>query len=82
MVNNFFERFTEWQNYVHYLFLAIWVYIWHTLPLNEVIEQIYVNNNALGLPVLILWWTIGLLIGDTIVHGVFWFLPKPLQWRD
>jgi hypothetical protein len=81
MKMSYYERFIQWQNYTHYVLLALWVYLWHSLPLNEVVEQIYINN-SLGIIPLILWWSAGLFVGDTIIHGVFWFLPKPLRWRD
>ena len=72
----------KWQNYVHYVLLAVGVYIWHSIPLNETVEQIYMNNQILAFPLLILWWTIGLFIIDTIVHLIFANLPKPLKWDD
>ena len=82
MAKDFAERFGEWQNYVHYILLAIGIYIWHSIPYNEVVEQMYVANPVTGIFALILWWTVGLFILDTIIHGIFWVLPKPYQWRD
>jgi hypothetical protein len=57
--------------WVHIVLLAVWVYIWHALPINEVVEQYYVANpGATGFIALILWWSLGLAVGDTIAHSV------------
>ena len=70
MTKQFGERFFEWQNYVHYALLAGFIvllaYI-YSVPLNW---DVY----------LILF--MGLLIGDTVVHALFWYAPKGLRWRD
>ena len=78
----YWKRFLEWQNYAHYALLALWVYIWHALPWNEIVEQMYIRNPILGFIPLLLWWTLGLLIGDSIVHVIFYILPEPYRWRD
>jgi hypothetical protein len=66
----FFSRFAEWQNYAHYFLLDLIVSI---------------VASKFGAPIdlsmfLILYATI--FIGDTLVHALFWFLPKPIRWRD
>lgn len=70
MAKEFAERFGEWQNYVHYLLLTIII---------SAIASYY------GAP--FDWKMFGILfltifVGDTIIHGIFWVLPKPYQWRD
>jgi len=79
---SYFKRFIEWQNYAHYILLAGWVYLWHALPYNEIVEQAYINNPITGIIGLILWWSLGLLVGDSLIHGLFYVLPKPFRWRD
>ena len=78
----YLERFIQWQNYTHYLLLAIGVYLWHSIPYNEVVEQLYINNPVSGIIALILWWALGLFVLDSIIHGVFWIIPEPYRWRD
>lgn len=78
-----FKNLKKWQNYAHYILLAVGVFLWHAIPYNEIVEQFFINNtNILGYLAIILWWTIGLFVIDTIVHTLFYILPKPLQWRD
>lgn len=72
----------QWQNYAHYILLAIGVYLWHALPANEAVEQYYLAAPGTGLVVLILWWALGLFIIDTIIHVFFAKLPKPYRWED
>lgn len=87
MADNYFSRFVEVQNYVHYLLLTIGLFIWHALPLTGKLEQAYINE-LLGIAKYInfgemfLWYLLGLFVLDSLVHMLFWFLPKPLQWRD
>lgn len=82
MVKGPFENLTKWQNYAHYILLAFGVYIWHALPWNEAVEQMYIANPISGFIWLTLWWALGLFIIDTIIHWVFYNLPKPYRWRD
>ena len=69
---SFWTRFIEWQNYVHYIllgvFISVEVYYW----------QLYGLAWYIMLPILILL----IFVNDTIIHGIFWFSPKPIQWRD
>lgn len=63
-------RFIEWQNYAHYVLLSFFV---------SIVAKFF------GAPIdlrmfFILLATI--FVVDTIVHGIFWFLPKPVRWRD
>lgn len=72
MTNNFLERFTEWQNYVHYIMLTF------------LVSGIVLFFELYGLP---FWKMVGFLIliifiADSLIHAIFWFLPEPFRWRD
>lgn len=71
-MGKYFSRFKEWQNYMHYIlngiFLSTEVWYWELYGLN---------------PVIMLFILIFLIfINDSIIHAIFWFLPKPIRWRD
>lgn len=88
MTDNYFERFIQWQNYVHYLLLTLGLFIWHALNTTAVLEHKYVSaivgvDKWLAFSEMFLWYLLGLLIVDSIVHAIFWFLPEKCgQWRD
>jgi len=72
-----FENLTEWQNYAHYLVLTIaLVVMFHFMGIHVFHTMEFLPNfNFIGL-------FIGLVVFDTLVHAIFYMLPKPFQWRD
>lgn len=72
----FWEKFKEWQNYAHYVLLTLGLFIWHALPYTGVLET---GGNYFSM---FLWYLLGLFVIDSLVHMIFWFMPRPLQWRD
>jgi len=69
----FFKRFMEWQNYVHYLLNAIF------LSAEVLLFKLYGLNWFLMLLVI----AVLLFVNDSVIHGIFWFLPKKYgRWRD
>lgn len=73
---SYIERFTQWQNYLHYILLTIGLFVFHSLPYTTVLEQ---SGNYFNM---FLWYALGLLIIDSTVHLILWIAPKPFQWRD
>lgn len=70
---NFFKRFSEWQNYVHYILngvlLSAEVYFWELYGLNWFIMLLVL----IGLT----------FVNDSFIHLFFWYLPKRYgRWRD
>lgn len=70
MGKGYFSRFVEWQNYVHYALLSgvvSWFAWWLGAPFDwKMVAE-----------------TFGVLfVGDSLVHALFWFAPKPFRWRD
>jgi hypothetical protein len=78
---DYMNRFGEWQNYAHYLLLTIWLFIAHWLSGIWGIERLAVNH-WWGMIALFSFYFASFVIGDSIIHGIFWILPKPLRWRD
>ena len=72
MTENYFERFKQWQYYIHFILDGI------------IIAAIIYYFKLYGLPTILMitLFILLLLIVDSIVHLIFWFLPEPLQWRD
>jgi len=77
MAKGAFENLTKWQNYAHYILLAIvltifmhfqGVHIFHT-------ENFFPNMNFV-------WLFVVLFVADTLIHWIFYNLPKPFRWRD
>ncbi len=74
-MTDFKERFFQWQNYVHYLLNALLLWFeWENIT----------ATSAIGL---ITTFTILIFMNDTIIHALFWVLPKEVvgievQWRD
>ena len=68
-MDNYFHRFLEIQNYVHYLLL--------TLGFFAAMKYEYLTASS---P---FWhYAVALLILDSLVHGLFYILPPPLQWKS
>jgi putative Mn2+ efflux pump MntP len=71
MAKSFIENFGKWQLYMHYILLAIGI---------SLVAKHY------GAPIdWKMFWilTLALFIFDTIVHYLFWMLPKKYgRWRD
>jgi hypothetical protein len=87
MTDNYFKRFVEWQNYVHYILLTIGLFIWHALVMTSKLEQNYMNtllgfDKWVAFGEMFLWYLLGLFVVDSIVHLIFWMLPEPMRWRD
>lgn len=67
---SYFTRFTQWQNYVHYILLTL---------------IIAYTAKYFGAPIdfkmnVILF--LALFVGDSVIHLIFWILPEPLKWED
>ena len=71
-----FENLSKWQNYVHYIALGLLLVV--AFHLFGIIGIQYWVKSLWAFPKLAL----SLLVADTIVHAVFWMLPKPMRWRD
>ncbi len=80
LVNRFSERFFQWQLYAHYLLLAIILNFFISFITSfdnlwtSIVQMFNIKN--------ILTSTFLLFVADTIVHAIFWFAKKPIQWRD
>lgn len=64
------ENLTKWQNYAHYLLL--------TIGLSAVASYYGAPFDLKMFAILYL----SLFLIDTLVHLLFYSLPKPWQWRD
>ena len=73
MTKQFSDRFKEWQNYVHYFLLASSL---------GAISTYLVQGDY------VYWWAntwrffISVFIADSLIHYLFWNLPRKLKWRD
>ena len=79
---SFINRFFEWQNYMHYIMLAILIFPIHWLTGVTGVEQAAVAMGGLHWLWLMLFYAAGLLVADSIIHAIFWYGPKWLRWRD
>jgi len=61
-----FANLGKWQNYLHYILLGLALWGFYNLGL---IRNVYI---LIGL----------IFVVDTIIHGIFYFAPEPIQWRD
>jgi hypothetical protein len=61
------KNLTKWQNYLHYLLLAV--------ILNYAVNKITTSSQFLIL-------LVGLFIADTIVHFLFSVAPGKIRWSD
>jgi len=77
------KNLKKWQNYVHYLlnglFLLIELYF----------LQDFINTSTndpfssfLGAMLILFTFVALIFINDSIIHLTFYYLPKPLRWRD
>jgi hypothetical protein len=62
----FGERFLQYQNYVHYFLLA--GALSFITPMNSFLDYLKILGMVFG--------------ADTIIHFIFWNLPKKFRWRD
>lgn len=72
MAKSYFSRFGEWQNYAHYVLLAALLVGYYSIY-GVFTKSLW--NMGLELAV-------ALLVADSLVHGLFYILPKPYRWRD
>lgn len=82
MSKEFGENLFKWQNYVRYLLLTAGVFFIHYLTDIWGIEKLVVDGVWYGWIVLFFFYAIGLTIVDTIIQAIFWYAPKPIQWKD
>lgn len=78
----YFKRFLDWQNYFHYFLLTLGLFILHEITSMIGLENWAILHYVLGYGVLFIFYFIGFIIVDSLIHGLFWILPKPLRWRD
>ena len=77
-----FKNLGKWQSYVYYLLLAGSVFFIHWMTDVLGIEMAAVNGGVFQWVGLFLFYAFGLLIFDTLIHMLFYVLPKPYRWRD
>jgi len=72
-----FTNLMKWQNYMHYVLLAIGmtavfhfmgIHVFHT-------ENFLPNLNFLHM-------VVALFVLDTLIHWLFAVLPEPFKWED
>lgn len=71
-MKNYFERFVEWQNYIHYILNGLFL-------VGEVLVGKLYGLSTLKM-ILVLIFLI--FINDSIIHAMFWYAPKRIRWRD
>lgn len=76
------ENLTKWQNYTHYLLLTGAVFYIHHLSDITGVEANAITLGGFSWVILFLFYAVGILIADTIIHLIFASLPKPYQWKD
>lgn len=69
-MTKFIDRFFVWQNYAHYLLLAL------------ILSFVASYFGALFTSRMFVITFVALLVGDSLVHGLFFVLPKPFKWSD
>ena len=77
-----FDNLDKWQNYAHYILLAGAIFIIHYLTDVLGIEANAVANGGIAWVGLLLFYALGLFVFDTLIHAMFYVLPKPYRWRD
>lgn len=66
-------RFVEWQNYVHYVVLALLIAFWFVV----------FSTTDKGFTLRFLGELLAVVfVADSLVHALFWYAPKPYRWRD
>jgi len=78
----FTDNLMKWQNYAHYVLLAIGLFVLHALPPSTYLEGLITSGCYWGWILLFIYYTVGLFIVDTLIHLFFYFAPEPVQWRD
>lgn len=76
MAKGFWGRFLEWQYYAHYLLTL------HLYGLFLVEEVYFFGLYGLAFAWMILAVTGLIFLNDSVIHGLFWTLPKRIRWRD
>lgn len=77
----YFKRFIQWQNYAHYLLLGAGLFFWIKI-MEFILPKLPFNGLVFNL-IFITGLIIGLFILDSIVHLIFYILPRGYgQWRD
>jgi hypothetical protein len=74
-IMSYFERFVQWQNYVHYALNAVFLSVYYSLKFQN--GWFGTTPIAMGVEL-----AIALFISDSLVHAIFWILPKPFLWVD
>jgi hypothetical protein len=64
------KNLAKWQNYAHYLLLA-----------GAISVVAYQYGAPIDWPMFFVL-AVALFVFDTLIHALFWVLPKPFQWRD
>ena len=89
-----FGSLTKWQNYLHYILLSLGVVlIAHPFSTYLGIEQWFVlmiaKTGFMGFfamlwayLVMIMYYAFMILLLDIIICTVFYYLPRPWQWRE
>lgn len=67
----YYDRFFEWQNYAHYVILVIGI----ALFINLFHFDVHYWPHWGYLALFTFAW-------DSLIHGLFWILPKPFKWRS
>jgi len=71
------DNLTKWQNYVHYVILAILLTgAFHFMGIHAFHTENFLPNLNFLLMI------VALFVADTIVHILFAVLPEPLKWED
>lgn len=82
MNKKFINRLFEWQNWFHYLLLSGSIFFIHFLTEVFKLESAVMSGNPIYWVNLFSFYALGLFIFDTLIHYIFWILPKPYRWRD
>lgn len=87
---NYFKRFIQWQNYVHYILLGliyrIIIFYISISPYAPPSKPLYFKSISFLLKSIFsldTLYVIGIIfIVDSIIHGIFYILPQKYRWRD
>jgi hypothetical protein len=72
MKQSYFSRFFEWQNYIHYVLNGVFLFA----------EVYFLKIYNLDYLMMFLSTTGLIFLNDSIIHLLFYYLPRPIQWRD
>lgn len=67
-----FSNLAKWQNYAHYVLLTLGVMVAYSVWSGGAV----VSAKMFGAVFAVLF------VGDTVIHALFYYAPKPVQWRD